>query len=43
MFLEGKNTATILGETELAEFRILQEEQKTNMDPFWAIFYLFST
>ena len=26
--------ATILGETELAESRILQEEQKTNMAPF---------
>ena len=35
--------ATILGETELTESRILQEEQKTNMAPFWAIFYLFST
>ena len=31
---EKLSLATILGETELAESRILQEEQKTNMAPF---------
>ena len=33
----------ILGWTEFAKYRILQEEQKTNTAPFCAIFYLFAT
>ena len=36
-------SVAILGWTELAKYRILQEEQKTNTAPFWAIFYHFET
>ena len=36
-------SVAILGWTELAKYRILQEEQKTNTAPFWAIYYHFET
>ena len=35
--------AAILKWTELAKYKILQEEQKTNTAPFWAIYYHFET
>ena len=42
-FGNASNPVAILGWTELAKYRILQEEQKTNTAPFWAIFYHFET